>query len=291
MGYLLSIVTSAIGGFTTICTKTYMTRTRHVKSNVDLYMLFIYPLMTLYYFLLAGGEVPLNWPTLWFSVAYAVVGLLSTELNMKAYNHATIVYITVFSGASMILPFFYEVFFLHNDFSLYQYISVGLRILAVSVPLLFAGKEESITKKGFFLCILLFLVGGIGGVIMRMFSTHPNVTSDGSFFFWINVVTMPTAVLNIFRKSKPAQLYADSKQIKFYYFLLMLLAAVINNGINFISVELIRQITSTVYSILTGSVRICVLAFLSVVIYKEKLTLQAAVSLLFSLGAMILSLL
>ena len=291
MAYLWTVLASIITNLTTVCDKTYMRKTNHVKTNVDLYLLFIYPLMTVYYFLLAGGKVPLNVPTFLFSLVFSVASLFVTKLKMLAYNHATIVYITVFSGASMILPFFYELLFLESQFRMSQYIAVGLRILAVCIPLFFLEAGDSISSKGLLLCLLLFLVSGSAGVITRMFSTHPKVLSDGSFFFWINVLILPSAVLGVLRKARPKELYGDFKQIKFRYFLLMLIPAIINNAINFISIELIRQVTSTVYSILTGTAQILVSAFLSVVIYREKLSCKAALSLVLSLGAAVLSLL
>lgn len=291
MAYIWTVLASTITGLTTVCDKTYMSRTRHVKTNVDLYLLFIYPLMTVYYFLLAGREVPLNLPTFLFALFFSVASLFSTKLKMAAYNHATIVYITVFSGASMILPFFYELLFTESAFSVCQYIAVGLRISAVCIPLLFLGAEDSVTTKGLVLCFLIFLFGGAAGIITRMFSAHSNVMSDGSFFFWINVLILPSVVISIFRKTKPKALYADFRQIKFRYFLLMLVPAVINNGINFISIELIRRVTSTVYYILSGSAHILVTVFLSVVIYREKITTKALISLVLSLGAVILSML
>ena len=291
MAYLWTILSSVLTSLTTVCNKTYMSKTKHIQTNVDLYLLFIYPLMTAYYFLLAGGNVPLNGPTFWFAFFFALTSLMNTTLSMRVYNHATIVYITVFSGASMILPFFYELLFTEATFSIYQYIAVLFRIISVCIPLLFMDAGENITKKGFFLCFLLFFVSGIGGIITRMFSAHPNVTGDGSYFFWINVFILPSAILNVFRKVSPRQLYRDLKQMKFYWFLPLLLAAVISNAFNFISISLIRQVTSTVYSILSDSVRILVMAFLSTVVYREKMTPKAAASLLLSFGAVILSLL
>ena len=291
MAYLLTVLASVITGLTTVCDKTYMSRTKHVKTNVDLYLLFIYPLMTVYYFLLAGGKVPLNVPTFLFALVFSIASLSSTKLKMLAYNHATIVYIAVFSGASMILPFFYELFFTETSFSLWQYIAVGLRILAVCIPLLFLGEGDSITTRGIALCLLLFLASGSAGIITRMFSAHPGVMSDGSFFFWINVLILPFSVISIFRKAGPRQLYRDFREIRFRWLLLMLVPAVINNAINFFSIELIRRVSSTVYSILSGSANILVTVFLSTVVYREKLTAKAAISLLLSLGAVILSLL
>lgn len=291
MAYIWTVLASVITGLTTVCNKTYMSRTKHVKSNVDLYLLFIYPLMTVYYFLLAGGKVPLNLPTFLFALVFSVASLASTKLTMVAYNHATIVYITVFSGAGMILPFFYELLFTESAFSVCQYIAVGLRIFAICIPLFFMDPEDTVSPKGLVLCLLIFLAGGTAGVITRMFSAHPNVMSDGSFFFWINVLILPGSVINILRKTKLKELYTDFRQIKFYWFLLMLVPAIINNGINFFSIELIRRVTSTVYYILSGSVHILVMTFLSVVIYREIITTKALMSLLLSLGAVILSLL
>ena len=290
MGYLLSIVTSAVGSFTTMFSKAYMNGTRHIKTGLDIYMLFVYPLITVYYFILAGGNVPLNWPTFWFATVYAIIALITNSLNLVAFNHATIVYITVFGGAAMLLPFLYELIFTDVRFSVFQYLAVGLRIVTICLPLLSAKKEESISKKGFLLCFLLFLFSGLSSIVTRMFSTHPNVMSDGSYFFWINVMILPFAFLKVFTKTSPKQLWSDFRQVKLRYFFFVLIALVINNAITFISIELVRQITSTVYSILSGTVRILVMGFLSVVVYKEKLTYQAGISLLLSLVAMILSL-
>lgn len=291
MAYILTVLASVLTGLTPICEKTYMNKTNHVKTNVDLYLLFIYPLMTLYYFILAGGAVQLNIPTFLFALAFSVVSIFSTKVKMAAYNHATIVYITVFSGTSMILPFFYELLFTDSAFSVCQYIAVGLRIFAVCIPLLFMDKNDNITARGLLLCVLLFLISGTAGIITRVFSSSSNVMSDGSFFFWTNILILPSAMINIFRKTKPKELYADFRQIKPYWLLLMLVPAIISNGVNFISIEIIRRVTSTVYYILNGSIHILMTTFISTVIYKEKMTLKAAMSLSLSLSAVILSLL
>ena len=291
MYYVLAIITAILSGFTPVLKKNYVTNTRSVKNSGDIYLLVNIVAATIYFYILAGGNVPLNLITLIFSVIFALIGILSVLFGLVAYNYAAVVYMTVITGAlGTILPFLYELIFTDVVFTTNKIISVFMRVLAISI-MLFFNKGERVSKKGILICILCGIISGASGITTRMYANFPGVESDGSFFFWTNVFTLPMVFINTFRKSDFQTVKNAFKSIKPYNYFYALGSMLINNAITFISIEIIRHISGTAYSVIAGSVNILTAAFISAVIYKESVTLQTLLSVLLSIVAVVLSLL
>ncbi len=290
MYFSLAIITATLSGFTPVLKKNYVTNTRNVKSSGDIYLLVNIVAATIYFYILSGGNVPLNLPTLIFSVVFALIGIISVLLGLIAYNYAAVVYMTVISGAmGTILPFLYELIFTDVVFTTNKIISVLMRVLAISIILLF-NRGERISKKGILICVICGIIGGASGITTRMYANFPGVESDGSFFFWTNVFTLPMIFINTFRRASFETIKRDFKSIKGYNYFYALGSMLINNAITFVSIEIMRHISGTVYSVINGSLQLLAAAFISAVIYKENVTLQTLLSVLLSIVAVALSL-
>lgn len=290
MYYLISIISTIIGSCTNILGKNYVINTKEVKTSGDIYMFVSIIAATFYFFILAGGKVPLNIPTLIFSVVYAFIGTMSAYMGLIAYDYATLVYINVISGAlGTILPFLYEFIFTDIVFTTNKIISVFFRIMAICVVLLF-NREEKSDKKGILICVICGIISGAAGITTRMYANFPNVESDGSFCFWTNIFTLPMIFINIFTKNDVKTFIADLKRIKFYNYFLILGGMVISNAIILISIDIIRHISGTAHSVIGGSLGLLTTTFISSVIYKEKTDLQTIISVLLSIIAVILNL-
>ena len=290
MYYLISIISTIIGSCTRILQKNYVNNTKEIKTSSDIYMFVGIITATIYYFFLAGGKVPLNLPTLIFSVVFALIATLSVYMRLIAYNYATLVHINVISGAlGTILPFLYEFLFTDIVFTQNKIISVFFRVMAICVVWLF-DREKSQTKKGILICIILGIISGAAGITTRMYANFPNVESDGSFFFWTNIFTLPMIFIKIFRKTDVKTFTADLKRIKFYNYLLILGDIFVSNGITFISIDIMRHISGTAHSIIGGSIGLLATTFISSVIYKEPIYLQTVISVILSIVAVILNL-
>lgn len=291
MYFILALITSTLSGFTPVLKKNYVTNTRNVKNSGDIYLLVNICSATIYFYILAGGNVPLNLPTFIFSVSFAIIGIFSVLLGLIAYNYAAVVYMTVISGAlGTILPFLYELIFTDVVFTTNKIISVMVRVLAIGIILLF-NNGERITKKGILICLVCGIISGASGITTRMYANFPGVESDGSFFFWTNVFTLPMIFINTFRKANLATVSKDFKNIKFYNYIYALGGMLINNAITFVSIDIMRHISGTVYNVINGSIHLLAAAFISAVVYKESITLQTFLSVLLSIVAVVLSLL
>lgn len=290
MFYLIALFSAVALGFCPVLKKNYVNNTKDIKTSGDIYLFVNILAATIYFYILALGKVPLNMPTFVFSVVYALIGVFSVLVGLVAYNYAPVVYITVISGAlGTILPFLYELLFTDIVFSTNKIISVFLRVAAIGVTLLFS-KDKKITAKGMLICVVFGVIGGAAGITTRMYARFLGVLSDGSFFFWTNVCTLPMIFINLFRKGKFSDIVKDFKSIKGYNYAYALGTMLVSNAVTFISIEIMRHISGTVYSVISGSVNLLIAAFISIVIYKENVSKQTIVGVMLSIGAVVLSL-
>lgn len=290
MYYLMAIISACAQGITPIFKKNYVKSSRNVKLNSDIYLLVNITAATVYFFLLAGAKVPLNMSTLLFSAVYAFIGYLCVVYNLIAFKYASVVYVTVITGSlCTIMPFLYELIFTDTVFSTAKIVSVLCRLVAICM-LLIKNEDRKISLKGAVFTLLTGLTGGLGSVIVRMYSLAPDVTTDGSLFFWTNVFTLPIIIINVLRKAKPKELAEDFKKIKPANYALALGGMVIGNAVTFVSVEIMRHISATGYNVINGSVSLLTSAFVSTEIYNEDATAKTYISVLISIAAVVLSL-
>ena len=282
--YLMIVAICLLGGADMIFKKKYMSDNRHVKNSLNIYMLLAHPVAMLYFFMMAGGSVPLNVPTFWFSFAFAWTCMGSLVFTMKAYNRVNLVYVVVFSSSgAVILPFIFDLM-CGEPFSVWRYCSILLRLGAVGLPLLFnRGK-----LKGFLICIMVFLADGVAGVIPKLYGGWDGVAGDASFCFWTNVIIMPIVLCLIFAKSKPEEIVEAVKHIRPVGYIYILILVVTTNLASLLSIDVMRSTGATMYSILHSSFMMVITALISKLIYKEELKKEVALSLVLSIGAIIL---
>lgn len=288
MGYLLIVLISVVSGLCPVLKKKYVKDTEGIMSSTHIYMFIICPLTTLYYFILAKGEVPLNWPTFRFALIFGLVSVGCTIFNMMGYRYTNLVYISIFSGAGgTVIPFLYEMIFRGEIFSVFEILSVVLRLAAVSVPLLLVGKTQKSTNIGFVICGCLFVLSGLATIISKLYAQHPNVCSDRSFCFWTNVVSLPFVLMIVLKQTGIKTIVRESKKIKKLDYLYVILSMMLGNICTLISIQVLRMVSATVYSVLSSSLVLVVTALVSRILYKEKLSKQGALSLAFSILAIV----
>ena len=288
MGYILLLILSVVQGLCPCLMKKFVKDTENIPNAKNVYMLLIYPLATIYYFILAGGDTPLNLPTFWFSLVFGLVGVGSTVLHIIGYRYASLIYMSVFNGAgATLVPFLFELLLGRESFSTSEILSVLFRLVAVCVPLLAFKKKDQNTKTGIFICMLLFLIGGAVNVIYKLYGENPSVASDQSFCFWTNVVTLPFIILIILKQTKLKTLIASGRKIKKIDYACVIGSMMIGNLCTLVSIHILRMLSATAYSILNSSLVLVVTVIVSITLYKEKLTKETVFSVIFSILAII----
>lgn len=292
MQYLLILFIVLLNCGSLIFNRKFARDTQDIPYSYEIYSLLLFPLATVYYFVLAKGNVPLNWPTFLFSVVFAVICLGSNLFNIRALRSVNIVHITIFDGAgATILPFLFEAVLLQEAFSVYKVLAVILRLIAVSIPLLFLKQKRGGSARGIFICLMLFIIAGAANIITRLYGDHPNVYSDSSFCFWTNVFILPFALFRALKAANFQTIKAQSRKIPIRDYLYIILTMALTNLATLLAIDAVRQIGATLYSVLSASVQIVTYTLLSVFAYKEKLTKATVLSVIFSILAIIVGVL
>ena len=78
------LVAHSLTAMNTVCRKGWLQRTGHIRYGMDIYVLLAHPIAALYFFLIAGGNVPLNGSSAGYALVYAAVCLLSVFLVAQA---------------------------------------------------------------------------------------------------------------------------------------------------------------------------------------------------------------
>ena len=99
MGYLLTLVILLIGNANTVVGKNYVKRSMRIKTSNSIYILLAHPVAAIFFFILAGGNVSLNFSTFLFSCAYGLCSIFSVILTFRAYRETNLVYMNVFSAS------------------------------------------------------------------------------------------------------------------------------------------------------------------------------------------------
>ena len=290
MGYLLILANNGLECIGTICRKGILRRSFHVRSALDIYIILAHPIAAMYFFLLSGGNVPLNGPSAVFALVYATICLISVTVSMIAMDRASLVYTSIFSGAGgVVFPFLFDMLILGRPFVLTRFLSVVVRLCAIAAPLLTTKTE----RKNLRICVLLFFIAGASPILAKLYSSNPDVVSDSSYYFWTNIFVLPISVVSVMIKSKWnwRGVVSDISKIDGKGYLCIFLATACSNIGSLLTLSILRLVDVSVNAVVSGSVGMLITVFLSTVVYKERFTVRSAISVTCSITALVLGVL
>lgn len=283
MEYLLILVKSLMTDTATALNKHYSQHTAGIPGAKLVFLLCINGFASIFQFALAGGAISLDKLTLLFAAIYGINCALSAHVRLVAYEKTTLVYQMLFTGAgALLIPFAYDLL-QGIQFGAGKILSVILRLITVLIPLLFARQKF----RNLPICLLLFLFGGLGTVILRLLTQFCGVSAGYSFCFWTNFLTLPLVVLLAIRQRGFAELKGDMRQIKPVLYLFLFLQTVLNNIGSLLNIYILSIVDTTTYSLISATMGTVITTAISVWLYKEKLTKQAVICLILSLLAII----
>ncbi len=288
MGYLLTLIILLIGNANTVVSKNYIKRSMRIKTANSIYILLAHPVAAIFFFILAKGNVPLNLPTLLFSVAFGLCSMFSVILSFRAYRETNLVYMSVFSGAgAFVIPFFVEWLLWDMNFSGLDFVCVVLRTAAIFIPLFFdKGK-----RKGMLVCMLLFGISAASTLLQRAYTLTPNVYPTSSWFFWTNIMVIPMATIAVLIKEGPKTIASDIGKMKPILYIFIIMATAMSNVSSLMVIRVISLLGTTMYSVISSAMGMVFTILLSTIVYKEDIKKATYISAALSVTAGILSVL
>ena len=138
------------------------------------------------FFAVNGFTVQVSTPSIWLAIAFAVVMIPYYTLSFKALTLGSVaVYSTFMMLGGMLLPFLYGVALLDEPLSWGKL--VGCAFMCACILLQGFSQQKSDGKKNkanalfFLLCVCIFVVNGLTGVISKTHQMQPAAVDEVSF--------------------------------------------------------------------------------------------------------------
>ena len=138
------------------------------------------------YFAVNGFTVRFSIPSVWLAIAFAVVMIPYYTFSFKALTLGSVaVYSTFMMLGGMLLPFLYGVALLNEPLSWGKIVGCGFMCACILLQGISQQKSEGEKNKAnvlfFTLCICIFIVNGLTGVIAKAHQTQPSAVDEVSF--------------------------------------------------------------------------------------------------------------
>ena len=259
-----------------------------VKSNLvnTLIMLVLTSFFgSLLFFVIGGFKVNFTWFSFVLALLFAVIMLPYFLLGIKALSLGSLAVYSVFMMlGGMLVPFFYGIIFLKESITLTKVL--GAILLTVFIVLqCFAQKNDeqnnieksSRSKKGLFIivCLLIFFINGLTGVIAKAHEIGSNPVDETSFVTLYSALTLimsllALATILLLNKNNDKINLKPAFKLK-PIFIAFLIGASSYTG-NFLSLIVAAKVPASVsFPIVSGGV-IVLSSIVSRVIYKEKVS-------------------
>ena len=234
-------------------------------------------------FLLAGGfRVAVSPVSVFWAVIFAVIMIPYFLLGIKVLSLGSLAIYSMFMMlGGMLVPFFYGVLVLHEEISVAKII--GTALLAFFIVLQAVSQNGSRDSSGsrktkylfFALCILIFFVNGMTGVVTKAHSVSDGAVDEVSFTViscGLTALFSGIGLLITLIRSRRETATAIKSALKGKALLIMVLLGAAAYGGNFLMLLAANNVPASVqFPLVSGGV-IVLSALVSVGIFKEKIS-------------------
>ena len=279
---------------------TALTKLFQKTTPAGLFHLIIYNIINAlfacgFFYVSAGFKIAVNVPTVIYSVVYALIICVNLSAQIFAFSKAPVSVVTLMSMAGgILLPSVFGIMWFGEPLTLRLVISSILIIAAAFLP--FAGKKDD--RKGFsaaavLTCILMFVLNGASGVLIKLYAVDTTVCDSTSMFFLTNaaIVFVCFIALGIFvANSRELRSEGDvaRKILRAYTPLQSLLivskTALANFG-SIVQVIVLAEMSVSTFSVLSSSMLLVGASAVSAFIFREKQTKGTILAVLFAIAA------
>lgn len=138
------------------------------------------------YFAINGFSLRVSTPSVWLAIVFAVVMIPYYTLSFKALTLGSVaIYSTFMMLGGMLLPFLYGTIWLNEPISWGKAVGCVLLCACIVAQGISQKNAEGGKNKGntlfFLLCLCIFVVNGLTGVIAKAHQTRPTAVDEVSF--------------------------------------------------------------------------------------------------------------
>ncbi len=244
----------------------------------------------LIFYAAAGARVQISPVSLLWAIIFALIMLPYYMIGIKILSLGSLAVYSMFMMlGGMLVPFFYGVLFLQEEISIGKIL--GTALLAVFIILQATcqsspdaeKKAESSKTRSLFilLCLLIFFINGMTGVIAKAHSISEGAVSEGSFTVLYCSLTAILSLLLLLiacLKNKREAILQIKAAVQIRPLLIMVLLGAAAYGGNFLQLLAADKVPASVqFPLVSGGV-IVLSALVSAFFFKEKLSKKEWIS-------------
>ncbi len=280
--------------------------------------------MTIFPLFLNGFKLQINKFALLLALLLATVIVVHNIINIFAYKYGKVSIFSMFLMlGGMLLPYLYGIIFFRETPSTFAITGMAILTVSLFVPLIEKKKSNRITLIFLLLCLCVFILNGMNGVVSVIHQKSSSAIDTNSFLIWSGIfqfsISLPvylSYVLYMKLKKTPIK---PSEQITedqiseeqtpalvdmnrtelafskmkpvyrtFISIIVVLIAALISCTGSLAQLTAAKSMDSSVlYPIVTGGM-IVLMSLSGTIIYKEKLTTSIIIGVILSFAGAVL---
>lgn len=282
----------AVGFFTAqfAFTKVFESSVKQTKITA-LIMLIITGLVgTILYLIIGGFKIQYSTVSLVWAVAFAVIMIPYYMIGIKVLSLGSVAIYSMFMMlGGMAVPFFYGIIFLKESVTICKILGSVLLSFFIFLQAVSSTNNSPNTENNkktktvfFILCLLIFFINGMTGVIAKAHQISKHSVDEISFTviscFFTSVLSMLFLLPELHKKDKP-QIKIDFKSaFKLKPLIFIILIGISNYTGNFLHLLAANHVPASVqFPLVSGGV-IVLSAIVSAFVFKEKLTKKEWIS-------------
>lgn len=242
------------------------------------------------FFFSEGGKIQISQISLIWAALFAAIMIPYYMIGIKVLSIGSLAIYSMFMMlGGMLVPFFYGIIFLNEKISIGKIAGTVFLTLFIVLQAVWQGESTSKTKGSrknkylfFILCLVIFFINGMTGVIAKAHSISKGAVNEASFSV---LYCSMTAVLSLFillifcaknRKEKVRNIRKNVLRLK-PLFIMILLGAAAYGG-NFLQLLAADKVPASVqFPLVSGGV-IILSALVSALLFKDNLSKKEWIS-------------
>jgi drug/metabolite transporter (DMT)-like permease len=245
---------------------------------------------TLIFFLAEGGRIQFSAVSLIWGIVFALIMLPYYMIGIKVLSLGSLAIYSMFMMlGGMLVPFFYGVLFLHERISIGKGLGTVLLVVFIVLQAVWQSESEVGKKAGdskmrslfISLCLVIFFINGMTGVIAKAHSISEGAVSEGSFtVIYCALTSLMSFLILLFSllKNRREKMLAIKKALQIKPLSVMVLLGAAAYGGNYLQLLAADSVPASVqFPLVSGGV-IVLSALVSAVCFKDKISKKEWIS-------------
>lgn len=241
------------------------------------------------YLIIGLFELHFSWFSFFWALAFATVMIPYYMIGIKVLSlGALAVYSMFMMLGGMLVPFLYGIIFLNEEISIGKIAGTVFLTLFIVLQAVWQGESTSKTQSSrknkylfFILCLVIFFINGMTGVIAKAHSISEGAVNEASFS---TLYCAMTAVLSLFSllifcaRNREEKIHNIKKALRIKPLFIMILLGAAAYGGNFLQLLAADKVPASVqFPLVSGGV-IILSALVSALLFKDNLSKKEWIS-------------